>query len=214
VTDNSGLTDTDSIVITANQGANQSPVAVAAADKTSGNAPLTVNFSSQGSSDPDGTITGYSWNFGDGTSSNLANPSHTYNNAGTFTVTLTVTDNGGATGSSNVVITVQQAPNGVIYINGISMSLESHGRHTSARAVITIYDGNGAPRLNVIVTGNWSGLTNSNFTGTTNASGQLVITSASTKNSGTFTVNVTNLSASGSTYNPAQNVVTSASISN
>jgi PKD repeat protein len=214
VTDNSGLTGTNSVVITASQGANQTPVAVAGADKTSGNSPLIINFSSQGSNDPDGTITGYSWNFGDGTSSNLANPSHTYNSAGSFTATLTVTDNGGATNSSNIVITVQQAPNAVIYVNGILMSLTSNGRNDSARAVITVYDGNGTPRPNVTVTGTWSGLTSSNFTGTINASGQLVITSPSTKKSGTFTVDVTNLSASGYTYNPNLNVITSASISN
>ena len=216
VTDNSGLTGSNSVIITASSQptANQSPVAVAGADKTSGNAPLTVNFSSQGSSDPDGTITGYSWNFGDGTSSNLANPSHTYNSAGTFTATLTVTDNGGATSSSSVVITVGQAPNAAIYVKSISMSLVTSGRSTSARAVITVYDGNGAPRPNVTVTGNWSGLTSSSFTGTTSSSGQLTVTSTSTKRNGTFIVNVTNLSASAYTYNPTLNVVTSASITN
>ncbi len=214
VTDSSGLTDTDSVVITANGAANQSPVAIAGADKTSGNAPLTINFSSQGSNDTDGTIASYSWNFGDGTSSNLANPSHIYNTAGNYTATLTVTDNNGATGSSSISITVQQAPSVAIFVKSISMSLVTSGRNTSARAVITVHDGNGAPRSNVTVTGNWSGLTTGSFTGTTNANGQATITSASTRKSGSFTINVTNLSASGYTYNPNQNVVTSASISN
>jgi PKD repeat protein len=217
VTDNSGLTDTDSVVITATtqQPSNQSPVAIAGADKTSGNAPLTVNFSSAGSNDPDGTIASYSWNFGDGTSSNQANPSHTYNNAGSYTATLTVTDNNGATGSSSIVITaVQQTSNTSIFVKDISMSLLSNGRNTSARAVITVYDSNGAPRPNVSVTGSWSGLTGGSFTGTTNFSGQLTVNSASTKNRGTFTVTVSNLSASGSTYNPSLNVETSDSILN
>ncbi len=216
VTDNSSLTGTSSVVITASSqpAANQSPVAVAGADKTSGGAPLTVNFSSQGSNDPDGTIASYSWNFGDGTSSNLANPSYTYNSAGNYTATLTVTDNNGATGTSSVAITVQQATNAVIFVNNISMSLVASGRNTSARAVITVFDSSGTPRPNVTVSGNWSGLATGGFTGTTNASGQLAITSASTKKTGTFTINVTNLSASGYTYNPGLNVVTSASISN
>jgi PKD repeat protein len=192
----------------------QPPVAAVSANPISGTTPLTVSFSSVNSSDADGTIVSYSWNFGDGTTSTEPNPVHIYNSAGTFTAVLTVTDNSGLTDTDSVVITASQAPNTAIYVNGISMSLVSNGRNTSARAVITVNDGNGAPRPNVTVTGNWSGLTTGNFTGTTNTSGQVVITSASTKKTGTFTINVTNLSASGYTYNPAQNVATSASISN
>ena len=85
---------------------NTPPVAKAAADKTSGAAPLTVAFSSSGSTGSDGSITGYHWDFGDTTSSTSANPSHTYSAAGTYTAKLTVTDNGGATGSATVTITV------------------------------------------------------------------------------------------------------------
>lgn len=60
-----------------------------------------VNFSSAGSSDSDGTIVSYSWSFGDGNSSTLANPSHTYASAGTYTISLTVTDDQGATTSAS-----------------------------------------------------------------------------------------------------------------
>src|SRR5207249_2699656 len=57
---------------------------------------LTCSFTST-SSDPDGTIAAYSWNFGDGTpASTLQNPSHTYGAGGSYTVTLRVTDNQGA----------------------------------------------------------------------------------------------------------------------
>jgi PKD repeat protein len=58
--------------------------------------------------DPDGTIASYSWTFGDGGASTLQSPSHTYQSAGGYTATLTVTDNGGAKGSASVAITVQQ----------------------------------------------------------------------------------------------------------
>ncbi len=62
---------------------------------------LAVKFSSAGSTDPDGTIMGYSWEFGDGNSSAGPNPSHTYTTANTFyTVSLTVTDNDGATNTA------------------------------------------------------------------------------------------------------------------
>jgi len=65
-----------------------------------------VNFSSEGTVDSDGSIVSYSWNFGDGTSSNLANPSHTYATLDTFAVSLTVTDNEGATHTDNTSATI------------------------------------------------------------------------------------------------------------
>ncbi|GAB4296311.1 MAG: hypothetical protein Kow0098_19380 [Ignavibacteriaceae bacterium] len=54
-----------------------------------------IDFSSAGSYDPDGSIVSYLWNFGDGNTSTSANPTHTYLSAGTYPVTLTVTDNDG-----------------------------------------------------------------------------------------------------------------------
>ncbi|MEV6876666.1 PQQ-dependent sugar dehydrogenase [Amycolatopsis sp. NPDC051128] len=85
-------------------GGSASPVAKAAADRTSGPAPLTVNFSSAGSTDPGGSALRYSWNFGDGTTSTEANPSHTYA-AGNYTALLTVTNAAGATGTASITIT-------------------------------------------------------------------------------------------------------------
>lgn len=192
----------------------QPPVAVAEANPTSGTAPLTVSFSSVNSTDPDGTIVGYSWNFGDGTSSTEPNPVHVYNSAGTFTAVLTVTDNSGLSDTDSVAINVQQAPNVDMYVGGISMSLVTSGRNTAGRAVITVRDANGAVRPGVTVSASWSGLTNDTDTGVTDSNGQVVFTSNNTKKRGTFTVTVTNLSATGFTYNPSLNVVTSASISN
>jgi len=56
---------------------------------------------------PGRSITGYSWNFGDGTSANGVAPTKFYTSAGTRNVTLTVTDNTGKTGSVTVAVTVQ-----------------------------------------------------------------------------------------------------------
>ncbi|MFC9606102.1 PQQ-dependent sugar dehydrogenase [Streptomyces niveus] len=86
-------------------GSNRSPVAKAAADKTSGPTPLAVSFSSEGSADPEGGALSYAWDFGDGTKSTDANPSHTYTEAGTYQPTLTVTDPEGLTGSASLVVT-------------------------------------------------------------------------------------------------------------
>ena len=56
---------------------------------------------SDGSSDSDGTVVGWRWNFGDGSSSTDRNPSHAYGAGGEYTVTLTVTDNVGSQGSAS-----------------------------------------------------------------------------------------------------------------
>jgi len=67
---------------------------------------LGVNFNAATSSDSDGTITGYAWNFGDSTTGTGVAPSHTYPAAGSYTVSLTVTDNGGATATVPRPVTV------------------------------------------------------------------------------------------------------------
>jgi glucose/arabinose dehydrogenase len=89
-----------------NPAGNQPPVARVFADRTTGAAPLTVAFSSAGSADPEGGALTYSWNFGDGSTSTDANPSHTFTGNGQRTVTLTVTDPAGRTSAASVVITV------------------------------------------------------------------------------------------------------------
>lgn len=70
------------------------PTAVAGSDVNSGGLPLTVNFSSAGTLDPDGQVLSYAWDFnGDGLiDSTLPNPTYTFTTAGTYSVQLTVTD--------------------------------------------------------------------------------------------------------------------------
>jgi glucose/arabinose dehydrogenase len=76
-------------------GANRSPVAMASATPIAGLAPLNVAFSSAGTSDPDNDSLSYFWDFGDGTNSTSANPTHAYTGPSrTVMATLTVTDNG------------------------------------------------------------------------------------------------------------------------
>ena len=61
-------------------------------------------------SDPDGTVSAWSWQFGDGNGSDQTNPLHAYVAPGTYTVTLTVSDNGGATAQTSTDIEVSAAP--------------------------------------------------------------------------------------------------------
>jgi len=102
-------------VITSGGGANVAPVAEA-------NGPYSavvntnITFSSTGSTDSDGTIASYAWNFGDGSTSTLAAPTHAYTTAGTYTATLTVTDNGGLTATDQATVTITPASNGDVQL--------------------------------------------------------------------------------------------------
>ena len=86
---------------------NRAPTAVLSADITSGTAPSKVSFDGSGSSDPDpGDTVTYLWDFGDGTTpieSTNATATHEYSTAGTFTATLTVRDNHGATSAASTL---------------------------------------------------------------------------------------------------------------
>jgi PKD repeat protein len=65
-----------------------------------------ASFDGSGSSDTDGSVPGYAWDFGDGSTGSGATATHTYGTPGTYRVKLTVTDNGGRTGSVSHAISV------------------------------------------------------------------------------------------------------------
>jgi len=79
---------------------------------TAGQAPFEVTLSAALSSDPDGDIETYAWDFGDGTSGAGPSVSHTYTAAGTYTITLVVTDSAGQTDrtSKTVYVTPPEPP--------------------------------------------------------------------------------------------------------
>ena len=89
---------------------NQAPTAALIANPTSGDVPLPVSFDGNTSTDADGTIVSYDWDFGDGQTDTGAIVSHTYAAAGSFTVTLTVTDDDGATDTATTTITANDPP--------------------------------------------------------------------------------------------------------
>ncbi|WP_347756837.1 PKD domain-containing protein [Agrococcus sp. ProA11] len=71
---------------------------------------LTVSLTGAASSDPDGTVVSHAWLFGDGTGAAGPTTTHTYGAAGSYTITLTVTDDAGATASATRAVTVSSAP--------------------------------------------------------------------------------------------------------
>ena len=86
---------------------NQPPIASVSANPTSGEVPLTVVFVGAGS-DSDGTVESYCWDFGDGLTSDIKNPSHTFHNDGAYTVILTITDDDDTTATDTVMVVAYQ----------------------------------------------------------------------------------------------------------
>jgi PKD repeat protein len=170
---------------------------------------LTVTFTDQ-SYDPDGYIVSWLWDFGDGSTSTTQNPVHTYAVDGTYTVSLTVTDNEGASSTKSEVITLGSGPE--MFVFDIGMSIRNWGRNYQAAAVITIKDtlGNVVPDATVDVA--WSGVVSGSGSGVTGSDGTVTFTSPRQKSPGPFTITVTNVTHATLTYNPSLNIETSDSI--
>jgi len=104
VTDNDQLTNTTTKSITVSPHPKEAPEASFTYSPLNPEANQTITFDASGSSDPDGTIINYFWNFGDGTTGAGMTATHSYPLDGTYTVTLTVTDNDALTDTTTETI--------------------------------------------------------------------------------------------------------------
>jgi lysophospholipase L1-like esterase len=116
VTDNNGATASDDVTVTVNGAANQSPSANAGADQTITLPTSSVTLTGSGS-DPDGTIASYAWTKVSGGAATINSPSSASTTIsglaqGSYIFRLTVTDNGGATASDDVTVTVNGSSGG------------------------------------------------------------------------------------------------------
>jgi serine protease len=112
---------------------------------------LTVNFTDS-STDSDGTIASRSWNFGDSSTSTATNPSHTYAAGGTYSVSLTVTDNGGATNTKTQSVTVASSGGGGnVLQNGVALTGQAAA--TGAQLAYTVVIPTGASNLVIAISG-------------------------------------------------------------
>jgi len=200
----------------------QLPTAIITSDRTGGVRPVVVAFDGRTSSDPDGVIAGYSWNFGDAASgsantSTLGNPVHTYSSPGTFTASLVVTDNqGNASAAATKVITVSGAalPNSVRVASMTGSWVRMTNVEVAGTAVIQVVNQYGQPLRSVAVYVRVTGSATGSAAAKTDVNGYVTIQMPKQRmaNPSTYTFSVTSLVYPAYTYNVLSNVPSPASI--
>ncbi len=118
---------------------NAAPAASLSVTPSTGVAPLTVQLDASGSTDNDGTITNYTFSFGDGTantSGNATSVSHQYTTPGTYYPTVTTTDNDGATSEAQRVVTI--TPAAITSVKGKVTYLSQGGGKPKAKVTVNV----------------------------------------------------------------------------
>jgi PKD repeat protein len=181
--------DSDGTRITVSiEGGNQPPVASFTAECTG----LACDFDASGSTDADGSIVSYDWDFGDGQTGSGVAPSHTYDADGQYDVVLTVTDDGGATGTDTQQVTVSEGGGGTMHVGDLDGDSEAVRSKWTASVTVTVHDESCSPVSGATVTGSWSGGARGDGSCVTDGSGQCLISKGNLKmdvGSVTFTVN-------------------------
>src|SRR3989449_2933104 len=150
-----------------------------------------VSFDGSASFDPDGTIVGYAWDFGDGSTGSGATSSHSYSTAGTYTVKLNVTDNSGSTALDTQTVTITDRP------PVVTTALSSTNPAPGQAVIITITASDPDGTL-VTTTVNWGDGTTNTISGPP-STGSHAYSLANSATSATYTITVTVVDNSGST---------------
>ena len=205
--------DSDGTAITVTQSgtpSNQPPTANAGPDQTvtdadeSGSEPITLDGS--GSSDSDGSIVSYDWSEGGSTIATGVSPTVTLG-VGAHTITLTVTDDGGATGADQVTVVVASLnPSDTAHVGDLDGSATGQKGQWQATVTVTVHDAAEQAVGNAVVSGNWSG----GFTGvdscTIGANDQCSVTSDLVgKKNASITFTVSGVTEITQTYEPSAN---------
>ncbi|MEQ9499147.1 MAG: PKD domain-containing protein [Deltaproteobacteria bacterium] len=165
VTDNAGAIDVDAIAVEVNL----PPNADAGPQRFADPAEI-VTFNGNGSTDSDGTIVAYLWDFGDGANASGQSVTHQYATGGQYTVTLTVTDDDGATGVATTTANItgnDGAPPSIVHTPitaaqpaGTAVTISAEVTDSSGVASVALYfRTQGAPAFSAAPMGNTAGAT-------------------------------------------------------
>ncbi len=152
---------------------------------------VSVNFDGTTSYDPDGTIVGYSWDFGDGSTGSGATPTHSYSIAGTYFAKLNVTDNSGSTNASTQTVTITDRPPTIALTQSATTA-------TSGQAIVITISASDPDGTIATTTVNWGDGTTDTISGPPTTDSHIYSLGAGSS-SATYTITVTVHDNSGST---------------
>jgi PKD repeat protein len=159
-----------------------------------------VSFDGTSSYDPDGTIVGYAWDFGDGSTGSGATPTHSYSIAGTYSVKLNVTDNSGSTQVSTQTVTITDRP-------PILTLTQSSTTATSGQAIVITISASDPDGTIATTTVNWGDGISDTISGPQTTDSHTYSLATGTP-SATYTIAVTVHDNSGSTVSATSNPIT------
>ena len=182
------------------------PQAVLTASSNSGIAPAAINLDGSQSTDSDGTIKFYYWDFGDGTTDttgSLTSTTKTYSTPGVYNVRLTVVDDQGFSSSAVQTISVASAASvKSVTVKSISVTIKVNRKGiATAKGAVVVVNQLGKVVNGAIVNASWSGVVSTVSTLRTKK-GKVTFNSPSSMDSGCFALSVTGISLAGYTFNP------------
>ncbi len=203
VTDDAGATGSVSQEVSVGD-LNLPPVASFTAVQVTGT--LEVSFDGTGSTD-DGAIVSWDWDFGDGNTGIGSTASNIYATAGSYTVTLIVTDDAGATGETSQSVTVDPVVTGEsMHVDNITTITVRTGGSGNVEATVTILDQNGLPVEGASVSGTFSDDVTGTDTQSTDINGEAILVSdAISSRPGVIGICIDEVTHATLTYDPAAN---------
>lgn len=166
---------------------------------------LMCTFDGSGSSDADGSIIRYDWEFGDGTTASGITAGHTYGVPGTYIVILTVTDDDGDTGMDTQIVTLGSPGGALVHVGDLDGLSTPSGNKWIATMFATIHDENENPVSDATVTGTWGNGAKGKSSCTTAGNGQCAVTKNLRNAIQSVTFTVTEVVANGFTYESGSN---------
>jgi hypothetical protein len=184
------------------------PVAVISASATSGIAPAAITLDASQSTDADGSVQFYYWDFGDGTgdsSGSLRTANKNYSTPGNYTARLTVVDDKGFSASTTQLISISSAiPVKEVKIQSINISLGVSRRGVGrAKSTIVVVNQLGQVVRNAVISASWSGVVTSTAARRSSRAGRAFFVSPGTTTLGCYTLTITNIALTGYTVDQA-----------